>query len=259
MGELLNTLRQGHPDLLASFLRANHESLKTAFRSMEDINRLPIQDRTLGDIGADNLDYLIARDLNIHPAYLHLTEAVFGIAILPAAQLERRKRSRDELNIKLQARFEELMGGPFAPFLEPFERKVRNAIAHGSIVFRDNGVEYRDFKESVPHAVVSAFRLFDRAVDVCNGLLLAYRLFFIEAKDFLASEHITVPLPILIRELQAQIETPSWHVLGALETAHTNGQASLRLLVDSSLADDREVYERTGITGTVAERLAPGV
>jgi hypothetical protein len=258
MSVLLNSLQLNHPDLLIRFFRSNHEALKTAFRSMDDINRLLLQDETLGDIGADELGRLSALDLVIHPAYLRLTEAVLGVAILPAAQIERRKRAKDELNIALQARFEELANGPFAPCLEPFQRNVRNAIAHGSLVFHEDGVEYRDFKETVTHGVVSAFRLFDRAVDVCNGFLLAYRCFFIEAATFLVSANVTVPLPVVIRELQAQVETPSWRILGALETRYADDKPGLRLLVDSSLDDDREVYATTGVTGAVAERLAPG-
>ena len=69
---------------------------------------------------------------------------------------------------------------------------------------------------------------------------------------------MTVPLPVLIRELQAQVETPSWRMLGALETRYADDKPGLRLLVDSSLVDDREVYATTGLTGAVAERLAPG-
>src|SRR5262245_44125777 len=59
----------------------------------------------------------------------------------PTPFVERRKRLKDELNISLKALFEELENGPFARFLEPFERNVRNAIAHGSLVFHENGVE----------------------------------------------------------------------------------------------------------------------
>jgi hypothetical protein len=258
MSDLLAGVRRDHPDLIIRFFLSYHEALKTAFRSMEDINRLSLQDETLGDIGTDELGRLSALDLVIHPAYLRLTEAVLGVAILPAAQLERRKRAKDELNIGAQARFDELANGPFAPCLEPFQRNIRNAIAHGSLIFHEDGVEYRDFKETVTHDVASAFRLFDRAVDVCNGFLLAYRLFFIEAAEFLASADVTIPLPVLIRELQAQIETPSWRILGALETRYADDKPGLRLLVDSSLEDDREVYATTGMTGAVAERLAPG-
>jgi len=258
MSELLNRLRREHPDLLLRFFRSYHDALKTAFRSMDDINRLPLQDQTLGDIGADELGRLATLDLVVHPAYLRLTEAVLGIAILPGAQLERRKRSKDELNIKLQARVEELEDGPFAPFFEPFERNVRNAIAHGSLVFHEYAVEYRDFRETVKLDIVSAFRLFDRAVDILNGFLLAYRLFFIESAEFLVNENVTVPLPVLIRELQAQVETSSWRILGALETTYADDKPGLRLRVDTSLEDDREVYETTAATGAVAERLAPG-
>ena len=257
MGNTLDCLQRDAPDIIVRFLNTYHDALKTAFRSMDDINRNVVQDRTLGDLG-DEFHRLSALDLAVHPAYLRLTEAVLGLAILPAAQHERRHRGKDELTISLSQRLQEVGSGPLAPFMEPFQRNIRNAIAHGSLVFREFSVEYRDQRETIEHQIASAFHLFDRAVDVCNGFLLAYRLFFIASAEFLTSQDVTPPLPVVIRELQAQAESPTWHMLGALETQYDNDRPALRLLIQSSFESDLDVYKAAGATAAAAERLAPG-
>lgn len=256
MTAMLDAIRHEHPDLLARFFRTHHEALKTAFRSMDDVNRIAMQDRTLGDLG-DEVRQLFILDTIVHPAYLRLTESVLGTTILPAAQVERCRRAADEINIDLQLRVKELADGPLASFFEPFPRTVRNAIAHGGLVFHDNGVEYRDKKETVKYGIRSAFELFDRAVDVCNGFLLAYRLFFVAAASFFADENLAVPLPPLIRELQAQVEWPEWRILGALETMYADERPGLRLFIDTSFPQDIDVYKATAMTAATAERLAP--
>lgn len=265
MTPLLHAIQRDHPDILVNFFRTHHEALNVAFRSAEEINRAPVHDRSLDELGEvlreDELGGVLRQlsvlDTTIHPAYLRLMESVLGTSILPVAQYSRRLRRRDEKSIPLQSRLEEIATGPLASLLAPFERVMRNAIAHGGIVFRDGRVEYRDSKHTVVHTVSAAFAQFDRALDVCNGLLLAYRLFFVTAVDFLAAHALSVPLPVLIRELRAQVESASWSIGGALETTHADDTSGLRVFADARFRDVIKIYEATTRTAAVAERLAP--
>lgn len=256
MTTLLVEIRRDHPDILIDFFRDHHEALKVAFRSAEEINRAAIHDRRLDELGGP-LRQLSVLDTTIHPAYLQLMESVLGTTILPVARSSRRRRKKDENSIPLTARIEELATGPLRPSLAPFERVMRNAIAHGGIVFRDGSIEYRDSKQTVVHNVTAAFAQFDRALDVCNALLLAYRLFFVSATDFFATHALAIPLPVLIRELRAQVESASWSIEGALETAYADDTPGLRLFANARFRDVIKIYEATTRTAAVAERLAP--
>lgn len=256
MTALLTDIRRDHPDILITFFRDHHEALKVAFRSAEEINRASIHDRRLDELGAV-LRQLSVLDTTIHPAYLRLMESVLGTTILPVARYSRRRRKKDENSIPLTARIEELTTGPLGPSLAPFERVMRNAIAHGGIVFRDGKIEYRDSKQTVIHSVAAAFAQFDRALDVCNALLLAYRLFFVTAADFFATHALAIPLPVLIRELRAQVESVSWSIEGALETAYADDTPGLRIFTNGRFRDVIKMYEAATRTAAVAERLAP--
>ena len=256
MTTLLTEMRRDHPDILVGFFRDHHEALKVAFRSAEEINRASIHDRRLDELGGV-LRQLSVLDTTIHPAYLRLMESVLGTTILPVARYSRRRRKKDENSIPLTARIEELSTGPLGPSLAPFERVMRNAIAHGGIIFRDGKIEYRDSKQPVVHSVAAAFAQFDRALDVCNGLLLAYRLFFVGAADFFATHALAIPLPVLIRELRAQVDSASWSIEGALETAYADDTAGLRIFANGRFRDVIKIYESTTRTAAVAERLAP--
>jgi hypothetical protein len=257
MFDALVSLRREDPDLLIQFFAGEHEALKTAFRSMDDINRLRVHDYTLNDLGANDVHQLAAIDQVVHPAYLRLTEAVLGVALIPVARSERRKRSKNEDQLALTARIDEARNGTLGPYLVPFNRIVRNAIAHGGIVFRDTDIEYRDAKHSVEHSVSSILRLFDEAVDVCNGLLLGYRQFFVAHSDFLAAHRLTPPLPVVLSEIQAQVNTDVWRIVGGLESAYAHEERGLRLLAEASVDDQLTVYEAIAVTGALAERLAP--
>jgi len=256
MTTLLAEIQHHHPDILVGFFRDDHEALKVAFRSAEEINRASIHDRRLDELGGV-LRQLSVLDTTIHPAYLRLMESVLGTTILPVARYSRRRRNTDENSIALTARIEELATGPLGPSLAPFERVMRNAIAHGGIVFRDEKIEYRGGKQPVVHSVAAAFAQFDRALDVCNGFLLAYRLFFVGAADFFATHTLAIPLPVLIRELRAQVESASWSIEGALETAYADDTHGVRIFANGRFRDVIKIYEATTRTAAVAERLAP--
>src|SRR5207253_2852355 len=114
-----------------------------------------------------------------------------------------------------------------------------------------------DSKQPVVHTVAEAFAQFDRALDVCNGLLLAYRLFFVGAANFFATHGLAIPLPVLIRELRAQVDSASWSIEGALETAYANDTPVLRIFANGRFRDVIKIYEATTRTAAVAERLAP--
>lgn len=256
MTTLLTEIRRDHPDILIGFFRDQHEALKVAFRSAEEVNRTSIHDRRLDELGGV-LKQLSVLDNTIHPAYLRLMESVLGTTIVPIARYSRRRRNKDENTIPLTARIEEVTTGPLGPSLAPFERVMRNAIAHGGIVFRDGEIEYRDSKQTVVHRVAAAFAQFDRALDVCNALLLAYRLFFVSAADFFAAHALAIPLPVLIRELRAQVESVSWSIEGALETTYADDTPGLRVFANGRFRDVIKIYEATTRTAAVAERLAP--
>lgn len=130
---------------------------------------------------------------------------------------------------------------------------VRNSIAHGRINYKQYEVIYHDHKgKNRKHSDRSVVEMVDGLVDTCNGCALALKLFY--------RQHLgvfRVPRQVMLEELQADTETPWWHIEGCLVSEMT-GKPQLVIYARPSSRDQFKIHYMTVYTGILAEHFAPG-
>jgi hypothetical protein len=99
-------------------------------------------------------------------------------------------------------------------------------------------------------------RMFDDLLDLCNGIALAYHVFFLIHGT--ERTGIRMPLSVMLGELRAQTEAPSWRIEGALEYDLPNGVRQLNLSARTRFLEERKLIYMALLTDTLAEELMPG-
>lgn len=254
---ILNEIRAADDERLLSFFRDRHGEIEVALRSLEEINRGSFHDREWSSLKA--LDCI--RDLRelIHPAYLQLCEGVLKTLLQPIAIYERRKRGSESETFKQDERIDEARKAGISAF-EPFDSRVRNAIAHGRVTFANDSVEYRSVDKTVTPRTTTPYetvRLFDDLLDICNGLAVAYRLLVLLDQRLFFSEVAPIPPALVFPELQQQLNSAGWNVHDYREEKSNNGECLLNLFVRSSYIDDHKTRLSMIRTATFASRFMP--
>ena len=256
MYEFLNGLADDHEAAVVRFFQEYRGELAYAFRSLDDVSRLVGHDEPWPESG--ELDELHLCDACLHPAYLKLCEAVLGVLILPVALAERCKRRKSTQDIKLFQRVEEAHRAGFGDLMAPFNRVIRNAIAHGSVTYRTQEIRYQDKDKSEVRCPREMARLFDDLLDICHGLALGYRVFWITHKAWMNRHQLLVPLPVLSDELRAQLETPGWSVGACLEAGTTLAASQINIFIKCGYMDSVKARYFALRTAVLGERIAPG-
>jgi hypothetical protein len=234
-------------------LKAATGELDIAFRALGDAN---------GGAGHDDewpADYVAELDFVdrvVHPLYVKVCEYVLGAMLLPLAQGERRRRGKSEVIDALKDRVEEAARSNLREHLQPYDRILRNAITHGHVEYRQEGVHYKDTREERRDSLRSMTERCDALLDLCNGLAAAYRLFFSLRAEACHRNGVAPPLHMTIDELRAQCESPSWHLTGAVEYHGPNGK-QLTMYAKNEFFDSRKAQYYTLVSATAAKRLVP--
>ncbi len=255
---VLNEIRATDDSLLLSFFNDRHGEIEIALRSLDEINRAAFHDRDWSSLKP--LDQI--RDIRelIHPAYLQLCETALKTLLHPIAVLQRRKGGSKSETFTADERMEAARKAGVSAF-EPFDSRVRNAIAHGGVKFAQDSIKYRNVgaKEvkvrttTLPETV----RLFEDLLDICNGLAVAYRLLVQLDQKLLFSESAPIPPALVFPEVQHQLNTVGWHVRDYLEYEYGNDQRDLNLFVTSSYFDDHKTRLSVIRAASFASRFMP--
>jgi hypothetical protein len=252
--QALERISRTDADLLISYFRDRHGEIEVAFRSLDQINRAPSHDRDWWSL--EELEMIREIREVIHPAYLQLCESVLKTFLHPIAVSERRDRGSKSESFKPDERIEEARRAGIGEF-EPYDSRVRNAIAHGSVAYTKDAIEYRDYgpkgsRETTPSETLG---LFEDLLDICNGLGAAFRLFVLLDPKLLFSEAAPIPPALLFPELQHQLDTAGWRVDDYLEYEYPDGQRDLNLFVATSYFDDQKTRMSVIRTAVFASRL----
>jgi hypothetical protein len=140
--------------------------------------------------------------------------------------------------------------------LQPYDRILRNAITHGHVEYRQDGVHYKDIKEERKQSLRTMAERCDALLDLCNGLAAAYRLFFAVRAEACRRDIVAPPLHMTFDELRAQCESPSWHLTGAVEYHGPKGK-QLTIYARNEFFDSRKAQYYTLVSATAAKRLVP--
>jgi len=237
---------------LSSYLHESSVELDRAFLFLAEINSYDWHDSV--PQAADEYDAIRFIDQVVHPAYLRLAEAVFFPFARLVAFLLRVDRHKNTEGLDLYNVADELQRAGFADLTAGYHHGVRNAIAHGRIVYRQREIEYHDRSGGSTLSDREIVALFDDLLDICNAMALALRVYLLTS----GRDMHTVPLQVLLAELQAQTQSPWWRIEGCVSSELREGQVQLILYARPDTGDYLKVMYATVAAAALAARLAPG-
>lgn len=149
-------------------------------------------------------------------------------------------------------RFEEIKRTPLAFLAEEYCNTTRDSIAHGSVQYLHRDIEFRDKKKTITNTHSEYLKRFHTVLDICNGLALAYKIFF-----FKKFTNVKIPKQVLSEELYAQTEAPWWQIEGCLESEVGENNSQLVIFIKPETRDYGKVRLSAILTAALAERYAP--
>jgi len=249
----LQGLKEKKTQLLVKVLEDYNNFYVLAFRVLDEINSLNFHDI---ELPSNEYDMLMLCDEQVHPNYVKLLEAVYANFIVPFMDIDIDKGKKVE-KFKLIDRVNMLKGRGLQHLTNSYNRTVRNAIAHAKVTYKQHNIVYQDTKKVAELSPKETVNLFDDMLDLCNGLSLGFRLFYFNNLGFLNTNLIRIPQPILVEELRAEAEAPSWTIRACLESELVPGKTQLVVFVKNSLLDRSKVNYHAIRTAILCERFAP--
>lgn len=254
--EYLEQVQKSEPITLIKILNDYGELLHLAFRPLEEINSLNFHDIEPPSNEYDLMQFI---DNYIHPNYLKLAEGVYANLIFPISVYLRLRRNAKLEGLDVYNRVKELEDTEYQYLSECFNNTIRNAIAHGKVIYRERDIIYEDKKGN--RIVLSSgdvINSFDHMLDICNGLSLGLCLFYFTGLEFLEKHGVSVPFPIMIQELRAQSDAPGWEIRGCLESETLDNRSQLVIFTRNRFLDRSKLYYYVFRSAILAERFVPG-
>ncbi len=237
--------------MLKSSLNQETYRFDKAFLFLNEINR---EDWHNTYKKSDDYEFMRFCDKTLHPSYIKLIEgALFPFIYLPA-QYSRIRRGKSTEGLDIFNCVEELKTSNYADLCKGYDNIVRNGIAHGGTTYRDKEIVYHDKRGNERTLLHSAIvNLIDDLVDICNGCALALKLFHV----LNINTGFNIPRQFMIEELQAETDSPWWHIDGCL-TSELTGQSQLVIYARPNSRDYNKIQYMTFLSGVLSERFAPG-
>lgn len=256
----LDKLKQTDPEILSMILKEYEGSLSLALRSLAEINALQIHDFKLDATSTFNQYTLMQFCIeNINPNYLKLIEATYSNLILPLAAYRRLKQKLGLDKFDVFNRVQELDKTELKYISSCYNNTIRNAIAHGNIKFFDREIIYEDRNKKEQRTPRDTINLFDETVDICNGLALALRIFYIQNSEFIENYCINNPTQFMLEELQSEVDAPGWNVRGCISSeTMINKRSQLIVFIKHSIYDPLKIDYYLLRSAVFAEKFYPG-
>lgn len=232
-------------------LAENEDEFNKAFLFLGEINRYSWHD-SFEEI--DDYESIRFIDQQIHSVYLRLIEAIFYPFTNLLAFFSRIDRGKGTDGLDIFNAIEEIKNTNFSGLADLYNNTVRNGIAHGGIAYIEKEIRYRDKygnEEILSKELI--IRLVDDLIDACNSLALAFKIFTLSH----LRDGYTIPRQILLEELQAETDTPWWHVVGCTPS-RLSSQNQLIIYARPNSRDYNKVAYSTFKSGVLVEYFAPG-
>jgi hypothetical protein len=249
---MLNKEFAANPARLIKVLNESSEDIDRAMLTLDEIGREHWHDT---DIEWEEYAFMRLCDRTLHPAYLKLAEGVLHRFISPIATCLRLERGKSTNDLwKLSACINELKRTACSSVVAHCDTIVRNSIAHGRITYRQREVAYFDKNgKSRTLSDTAVVEMADGLVDTCHGCALALKLFYLKH----LGGNIQIPRQVMLEELQANTESPSWHIEGCL-VSELAGKSQLVIYARPKSRDSSKVRYMCIYSGILAEYFAPG-
>ena len=250
--EIMEKEFAGNPARLIDVLNESSDDIDRAMLTLNEIGREDWHDTAI-----EREEYAFMRLCNrsLHPAYLKLAEGVLHKFINPIATCLRLERGKSTNDLwKLSVCIKEMTRAGCSSLVAHCDSTVRNSVAHGRITYRQREVVYFDKNgKSRTLSDIAVIEMVDGLVDTCHGCALALKLFY---RQHLGGK-IQVPQQVMLEELQADTETPWWHIEGCL-VSELAGKSQLVVYARPMSRDHSKVLYMCIYSGVLAEHFAPG-
>lgn len=251
----LNILTENEPIVLSKILKEYGRAISLGFKSLDEINELGFHDM---ELPSNEYDLMLFYDTQIHPTYLKLIEGPYANIIVLISAYKRMKRKAKFEGFDLYQRVKELNGTQYDYLTVPYSKVIRNAIAHGKVIYKQLDIIYEDKRESVTLYSNSVIDYLDNMLDICNGLSLGIRFYYLTHMAFLEQHNINFPLSLMIGELRAQTDAPGWEIRGCLELEMAENRKQLVVFTKNRFLDPLKLNYHVVRSGILAERFVPG-
>lgn len=202
----------------------------------------------------DEYDLLLIIDRHVHPTYLRLVEAVLTPLIQPIAYFSRVDQNKGTDGLNVWPIIQELRRTSESCLTLPYRHIIRNGIAHGGISFQQRRIVYRDNRgNEEDFSTESIIRCFDDLLDVCNGIAVGLKVFFLVSPR----KAYVPPREIRLEELQEETRSPWWTIVGSVET-EIPGKSQLIIYARPDTRCYDKVLWSSVQSGILAEFFAPG-
>jgi hypothetical protein len=235
---------------VVNFIVSNYSRLDSALKILGEINRKPWND---SNIPTDEYEFFQFCEQELNPSYLLLLEGVFGVFIHVNSVVSRIKRGKSTDGLDIYNRVEELKKTDLAFVLKPYCNTTRNSIAHGSVKYLHQKIEFEDKNKTIQKGFSEYISHFDTLLDICNGLALAYKIYFFN--NLLT---LKIPKQVLLEELYAQTEAPWWEIDGCLDSDSGENISQLVIFITPKTRGFDKVQISSIWTAILAESYAPG-
>jgi hypothetical protein len=251
----LEKLKNEDINALVSLLVTFNEDSSLLFVSLDDINALNFHDIKISSNEYELISFL---DMHFHISYLKLTESAFSNLIYPLSYYQRRKRGAKLEGFDVFQRVAELKNTEYNYLINPYDHTIRNAIAHGGIIYNPpNEITYKDKKSSVSVNTRKIVEIFDEMLDICNGLLLGYRLFYCINYGFLEENGIQIPLSIVTEEFKAEMSAPGWEIKKCFESKTYDNRKQLMVFTHNTFLDSKKLKFNVMRSAFFARKYTP--
>ncbi|HOO57252.1 MAG TPA: hypothetical protein PLN69_10540 [bacterium] len=251
----LNDLLENDSCLLCDLLARYENLINLAFKALGEINALPIHDEATPQNEYELMQYF---DSHVHPCYLKLVESVYANLIVTVSAYQRMVRKAQLDGFDVYNRVEELKNTSYEYLTEQYNHTVRNAIAHGKVVYKVRDIIYEDKNNTDVFSSSTMISLLDNMLDICNGLALGICLFYFTHKSDLENLHISIPNEIMIEELKHQTNAPGWVIKGCLDSQTIENKHQLNIFTENEYLDALKLHYQVYRTAILAEKYSPG-
>lgn len=252
----LNVLKKNDSSQLSILLNDYAKKYLLAFKNLSEINKLKFHDIKTP---SDEFDLIQLCEEHINPNYLKLIEGVYSNFLFPiSAHLLLIKNKQidglDTFNI-----VEVIKGSKYGFLAEYYNNIIRNAIAHGKVIYKQNTAIFEDKKGNLFTTSLREYiNYFDNILDICNGFALGLHLFYLTNIDFIEYNNIEIPIPILIEELKANLNLFEWEIKGCIESQTLDERSQLIVFIYHNFFDRGKIFYFLLQTAIISESIIPG-
>ena len=211
----------------------------------------------------DSLDAGKSRDFlqlatEFHPEYLRHNEYIFGNLLSLYWSVLKKKSVQGNFDIRAAVNLVESKG--HKSILLGYDDRIRNAIAHGQVIFKGLGsIQYGN--DNANYSILSSefLRIFDNLWRTCNSLTIALLLFLARNEQETKDKGISLPPSLIAFIASSIIERKTLSITGAIESETYLAGKQLHIFVRTSyLRREWVLYDCMRISALLLKHGANG-